>query len=302
MYLNTFDRAMRERFGKKMYRLSLDCGFTCPNRDGTAGTGGCIFCSAGGAGNFAGRGGSLDGMLAAAKERIRNKTGRDCGYLAYFQSFTNTYAPLETLRNLFCAAAEKEELEALSIATRPDCLQPETVSLLSELNRKKPVWVELGLQTVSNETAQRINRCYETEVYDKAVSELRKNGIEVIPHIMLGLPGEGPEEMRATVRHVAAQRVDGVKLHLTHVLKNTPLAEQYRQGTFRTLSFEEYRDLLCELIEFLPRETVIHRFTGDGDKRELLAPLWSADKKRVLNDLNRAFLIRDVEQGRRFLP
>ena len=299
MYINTFDSAMKKRFGKKMYRLSLDCGFTCPNRDGTAGVGGCVFCSAGGAGNFAGRGASTEEMIAAAKEKIRAKAGENCGYIAYFQSFTNTYAPLPVLRELFTAAIAREDIDALSVATRPDCLPPGTVALLAELNERKPVWVELGLQTANDETARRVNRCYPTAVYDEAVRALHESGIEVVTHIMLGLPGETRGDMNNTVLHVSALGAEGVKLHLTHVLKNTVLAQMYLQRAFDVLSFEEYADLLCELIGYLPRETVIHRFTGDGDKKELLAPLWSADKKRVLNDLHAEFARRNVEQGAR---
>ena len=299
MYINTFDRAMRERFGRKMYRLSLDCGFTCPNRDGTAGVGGCIFCSAGGAGNFAGRGDSLDEKLFAAKEKIRTKTGENCGYIAYFQSFTNTYAPLSALRELFSRAISRPDVAALSIATRPDCLPPETVDLLAELNEKKPVWVELGLQTANDGTARRINRCYPTAVYDEAVRALHESGIEVVTHIMLGLPGETREDMKNTVLHAGSLGAQGVKLHLTHVLKNTVLAQMYQRGEFNVLSLEEYADLLCDLIGYLPRETVVHRYTGDGDKKELLAPLWSGDKKRVLNYLHAEFVRRDVEQGRK---
>ena len=300
MYINTFNEAMRRRFGRKIYRLSLDCGFTCPNRDGTAGVGGCVFCSAGGAGNFAGKGASLDEKISAAKARVQSKTGADCGYIAYFQSFTNTYAPLPVLRELFSAAAERGDIDALSVATRPDCLPPETVALLAELNRKKPVWVELGLQTANDGTAGRINRCYPTEVYDRAAGELQKNGLEVIAHIMFGLPGEERADMLNTVRHAAAVGMQGVKLHLTHVLENTPLAQAYRNGEYAPLSLEEYADILCEALEYIPRETVIHRFTGDGDKKELLAPAWSGDKKRVLNYINRTFRERDVEQGCKF--
>ena len=297
MYINTFNDAMRSRFGRKMYRLSLDCGFTCPNRDGTAGTGGCIFCSGSGAGNFAGSGTTLDEKIAAAKERVKNKTDADCGYIAYFQSFTNTYAPAEKLRELFSEAIGREDIGALSIATRPDCLPAETIAFLAELNRIKPVWVELGLQTANDETAERINRCYPTAVYDRAAGLLHKNGIEVIAHIMFGLPGGNRADMIGTVRHAAAVGMQGVKLHLTHVTENTVLAGMYRRGEYTPLSLEEYTDILCEALEYIPRETVIHRFTGDGDKKELIAPQWSGDKKRVLNYINRAFAEKDVEQG-----
>ncbi len=300
MYINTFNDAMRRRFGRKMYRLSLDCGFTCPNRDGTAGVGGCIFCSGSGAGNFAGKGATLDEKITAAKERVKNKTDKDCGFIAYFQSFTNTYAPTETLRALFTEAMEREDISALSVATRPDCLPAGTLGLLAELNRIKPVWIELGLQTSDDETAERINRCYPTAVYDRAVGQLREKGIEVVTHIMFGLPGEDRSDMMDTVRHAAAAGMQGVKLHLTHVTENTVLAGMYRRGEYRPLSMEEYADILCEALEYIPRETVIHRFTGDGDKKELIAPEWSGDKKRVLNYINRVFEEKDVTQGRKF--
>lgn len=302
MYINTFNDAMKRRFGRKMYRLSLDCGFTCPNRDGTAGAGGCIFCSGSGSGNFAGRGATLDEKIASAKERVRSKTDADCGYIAYFQSFTNTYAPAERLRELFSEAAGRDDILALSVATRPDCLPPVTLDLLAELNAEKPVWVELGLQTSNDGTARRINRCYPTEVYDRAVRLLRERGVEVITHIMFGLPGEDREDMLSTVRHAAAAGTQGVKLHLTHVNGNTVLAKMYRAGEYSPLSLEAYTDILCGALEHIPRETVIHRFTGDGDKKELIAPLWSGDKKRVLNYINREFARRDVTQGRLWDP
>ena len=297
MYINTFDRAMRERFGRKMYRLSLNYPFTCPNRDGTCGTGGCIFCSGAGAGNFAGDGENLAEKLRNAEARIKAKATGDCGYIAYFQSFTNTHAPISTLRKIFTEAIEHPRISAMAIATRPDCLPDDVLSLLAELNRMKPVWVELGLQTSNDRTAERINRCYPTVVYDEAVRNLHSIGIEVITHIILGLPGETKEDMKNTVRHAVEQKTDGIKLHLMHVLKNTKLEELYRAGDFKTLSLEEYTDILCELIPLIPKETVIHRYTGDGDKRELVAPLWSGDKKSVLNYINKAFRDRNIIQG-----
>ena len=298
MYINTFNDAMKRRFGRKIYRLSLDCGFTCPNRDGSVGVGGCIFCSGSGSGNFAGRGVSLSEKIASAKETVRAKTDADCGYIAYFQSFTNTYAPVPALRELFSEAIGRDDICALSVATRPDCLPPETIDLLAELNGIKPVWVELGLQTSDDDTAKRLNRCCKTEVYDRAAGLLHANGIEVVTHIMFGLPGEDRSDMLSTVRHTAAVGAQGVKLHLTHVNENTVLADMYRAGEYSPLSLEEYTDILCEALEYIPRDTVIHRFTGDGDKKELVAPLWSGDKKRVLNYINRTFAERDVIQGK----
>lgn len=302
VYINTFHRAMQQRFGKKMYRLALDFGGTCPNRDGSKGVGGCIFCSGAGAGNFAGQGESLAEKLASAKARIRKKIGENCGYIAYFQSFTNTYAPLSVLRARFTEAIEHPEIDAVSIATRPDCLPQEVLDLLAELNRRKPVWVELGLQTANEETAARIHRCYPLSDYDSAVTALHRCGIEVITHLILGLPGETAADMLASVRHTAEVDTDGVKLQLLHVLKNTALAQLYRAGAYEPLTLESYIDLLCLLLPQIPKETVIHRLTGDGDKRELIAPLWSADKKRVLNTINRAFRERDTVQGSQYSP
>ncbi|MBR1810205.1 MAG: TIGR01212 family radical SAM protein [Clostridia bacterium] len=297
MYINTFNAAMQKRFGKKMYRLSLDYNFGCPNRDGAVGVGGCVFCSQPGAGNFAGRGETLDEKLTAAKEKIAAKAGGDCGYIAYFQSYTNTYAPIETLREIFTQAAEHPAVDALSIATRPDCLPPETLALLAEINRKKPIWVELGLQTANEATAAYINRCYPLPVYDAAVRELHARGVEVVTHMILGLPRETEEDMLHTARHIAAVGSEGIKLQLLHVLKNTRLAEDFAKGAFDVLSMEAYADILCAILPTLPRDMVIHRYTGDGDKRELIAPLWSGDKKRTLNYINRILKERDITQG-----
>ena len=297
MYIHTFDEEMKRRFGRKIYRLSLDGGFTCPNRDGTLGDRGCAFCSGQGSGNFAARGNTVGEQLADAKRRIAAKTGRDCGYIAYFQSFTGTYAPVETLRRLFSEGLAFPEIEALAVATRPDCLPPQTLALLTELNAVKPVWVELGLQTANDRTAAAMNRRYPTAVYDEAVAALHENGIEAVTHMILGLPGETEADMLETARHIADAGSEGIKLQLLHVLRGTRLAEAWRRGEFDVLSLEAYTDLLCKIIPRLPREMTVHRYTGDGDKKELLAPLWSADKKRVLNTLHRAFRDRDVEQG-----
>lgn len=294
----SLNRYLRETFGEKVYKLALDAGMTCPNRDGTIGTGGCIFCSAGGSGDFAqGRCESIREQIDKAKLRIRGKT--DAGkFIAYFQSYTNTYAPVERLEAIFTEAMEVEEVAVLSIATRPDCLEPEVVALLERLNRIKPVWVELGLQTIHEETARYIRRGYPLEVYDDAVRRLKAAGIGVITHVILGLPGETKEMMLQTIDHLSGEnRPDGVKLQLLHVLEGTDLAKDYRAGAFRAVEMEEYLDILFACLRRLPPDVVIHRLTGDGAKKDLIAPLWTGDKKRVINTLNRELELRDIRQG-----
>lgn len=274
---------LKARFGQKVYKLALDGGMTCPNRDGTCGTGGCSFCSADGSGSFAQTGESVFQQIEAAKTRVAGKL-KNGKYIAYFQSFTNTYAPVSYLAPLFQAAIDHPDVVVLSIATRPDCLSPEVLALLERLNRQKPVWVELGLQTIHPETARSIRRGYELPVYDSAVAALKRIGVEVITHVILGLPGESREQMLETVRYVGV-RTDGIKLQLLHVLRGTALARDYAEGKFRTLELEEYCLLVADCLRALPEHVIIHRLTGDGPKRDLIAPLWSADKKRVLNTL-----------------
>lgn len=274
----------REKFGCKVYKLSLDGGFSCPNRDGKIGTGGCIFCT--GSGEFAESGpDSIALQLERAKLRV-NRKNKDGKYIAYFQAFTNTYAPVERLRVLYYEAIAPEEILGLSIGTRPDCLDEEVMQLLTEINTVKPVSVELGLQTIHGETARYIRRGYETEVYFDAVRRLKEAGIEVVTHIILGLPGETPEMMVETTEAAVRAGTDGVKFHLLHVLRNTDLAKDYAAGKFQCLSLEEYGRILKQCVDILPESVVVHRITGDGAKRDLIAPLWSADKKRVLNYLH----------------
>ena len=283
----SFNRYCRERFGCKVYKLSLDGGFTCPNRDGTLDTRGCIFCSAWGGGEFAeGSCESLALQLEKAKARVaaKNKGGK---YLAYFQSFTGTYAPLPRLEALYWEALAPEDIVGLSVGTRPDCLSPEIVSLLGKLNREKPVFVELGLQTIHEETARYIRRGYEAAVYFDAVKRLREAGLHVVTHIILGLPGETPEMAAETTRAAITAGTEGVKFHLLHVLRGTDLEKEYLSGAFQCLTLPEYAQWLDLCLAQLKPDTVIHRITGDGAKRDLIAPLWSADKKRVLNYLNR---------------
>lgn len=275
----------KEKYGCKVYKLSLDGGFTCPNRDGTVGVGGCIFCT--GSGEFAEGGPDpIAVQLERAKQRVRDKN-RGGKYIAYFQAFTNTYAPVEKLRGLYLEAIAPEDIVGLSIGTRPDCLSEAVVELLSYVNQIKPVSVELGLQTIHEETADYIRRGYTGSVYFDAVKRLKAAGIEVVTHIILGLPGETVEMMLETTRAAVRAGTDGVKFHLLHVLKGTDLAKDYEAGNFQCLTLEEYGEILKKCIGELPEETVIHRITGDGAKKDLIAPQWSADKKRVLNYLHK---------------
>ena len=283
--MKTLSDHYREKFGCKVYKLSLDGGFSCPNRDGTLGTGGCIFCT--GSGEFAEGGPEpIAVQLERAKARVaaKNKGGK---YMAYFQAFTNTYGPVEKLRQLYLQAIEPEEILGLSIGTRPDCLGEDVLALLEEVNRIKPVSVELGLQTIHAETARYIRRGYEAAVYYDAVRRLKQAGIEVVTHIILGLPGETAEMMLQTTHAAVAAGTDGVKFHLLHVLRGTDLEKEYAAGKFRCLSMEEYGEILKQCVNLLPETVVVHRITGDGAKRDLIAPTWSADKKRVLNYLHR---------------
>lgn len=297
---NSFNQAMKKRFGCKIYKLSLSGGMTCPTRDGTLGTRGCIFCSAEGSGEFAAKPcKSIEEQIALAKERVSRKA-KDARYIAYFQDYTNTYAPTERLRELFTAAIEPDDIVGLSIGTRPDCLPDDVIKLLAELNSRKPVFVELGLQTIHESTAEYIRRGYKLEVFDNAVKRLRAAGIEVIAHIIIGLPGETENMIFDTVRYLADIRIDGIKLQLLHVLEGTDLAEEYRQGKFNVYNIDTYIYILKECVRLLPPETVIHRLTGDGAKAKLIAPLWSADKKNVLNTINREFKKDNVKQGEKY--
>ena len=282
----TLNQHYRKKFGCKVYKLSIDAGFTCPNRDGTLDTRGCIFCSAYGGGEFAEScTSSIKEQLEKAKSRVSAKI-KDGKFIAYFQSFTNTYAPAEHLRQLYTAAMEPEEIVGLSIGTRPDCLGDEVIALLQELNQIKPISVELGLQTIHTETARYIRRGYPTQVYDDVVTRLKNAGLEVVTHIILGLPGEAMEMAVQTTQHAVSAGTDGVKFHLLHVLQNTDLAQDYLTGKFRCLELDEYARWLKACLAVLPEHIVVHRITGDGAKRDLIAPLWSMDKKRVLNYLN----------------
>lgn len=288
--MKMLSRHYREQYGCKVYKLSLDGGFTCPNRDGTLDTRGCIFCT--GSGEFAEcRRESVADQLQRAKARVSGKN-KDGKYIAYFQSFTNTYAPTAYLRKLYYEAIAPEDIVGLAIGTRPDCLDDAVIALLKEINAIKPVCVELGLQTIHQDTVRYIRRGYPTEVYFDAVRRLKEAGLEVVTHIILGLPGETAERMVQTTEAAVAAGTDGVKFHLLHVLRNTDLAEDYAAGKFSCLTLEEYGEILKQCISVLPEHMVVHRITGDGAKKDLIAPLWSADKKRVLNYLYRLLDIR----------
>lgn len=291
---------LKKTFGEKVYRLSLDGGMTCPNRDGTLDSRGCIFCSAGGSGDFAAASSlPISKQLEQAKARIRTKT--NCKkFIAYFQAYTNTYAPVSHLRRIFTEALLPSDIAALSIATRCDCLSPEILDLLEELNRIKPVWVELGLQTIHDDTRKILRSGFTFLQYEQAVSELHARGIEVITHLILGLPGETADMMRASVLKTAALPGKGIKLQLLHILNGTDLGSLYKKDPFPLFTLEEYCNFIVELISFLPPDMVIHRLTGDGPRNQLLAPLWSTDKKRVLNTILKKFREQNTWQGKYF--
>lgn len=282
----TVNEYCKKQFGEKLYKISLNGGMSCPNRDGKLDVRGCIFCSAGGSGDFApDRSIPLDEQIEDAKRRVSSKY-KGTHYIAYFQAYTNTYAPVEKLRALFMPVIKREDIAVLSIATRPDCLSDEVLDLLRELNDIKPVWVELGLQTIHEKTADYIRRGYSLPVYDKAIRDLEAIGIHTITHLILGLPGETKEDMLQSVRYVSDCGSQGIKLQLLHVLKGTDLDSDYEKGLFRTLLFDEYIDLLADCVRLLPKDMIVHRLTGDGPKNLLIAPMWSADKKRVMNAIH----------------
>lgn len=287
MHYYSLNKYLRDTFGDKVYKLSLNAGFTCPNRDGKLGTKGCIFCSAGGSGDFAESSSlSITQQIEKGKERVAKKI-KSGKYIAYFQAYTNTYAPVEILKSKYMEAVNHRDIVALSVATRPDCLGDDVLKLLDEINKIKPVFVELGLQTIHEKTAGYIRRGYTLDVYDKAVSDLKKIGINTVVHLILGLPGETKQDMLDSVKYVCESGIDGIKLQLLHVLKNTDLEKDYQQGKFKTLEMDEYLDILKSCVDIIPDNIVIHRLTGDGAKKDLISPLWSADKKKVLNAINK---------------
>lgn len=284
---------LKGTYGVKMYKLALNGGMNCPNRDGLIDTRGCIFCSAGGSGDFACT------NVDDAKKLISNKyTGNN--FIAYFQSYTNTYADVSYLRNLFMPVINNPDVKILSIATRPDCLDDSVITLLGELNKIKPVWIELGLQTIHKKTSDYIRRGYELDIFTDAVKRLNNSDIKVIVHMILGLPGESDEMMLDTARFIANSGAWGIKLQLLHVLKGTDLADDYNNHLFETMTMDNYIRLIGRIIELLPPDMVIHRLTGDGPKKNLIAPLWSADKKRVHNSLMQYFTNNNIIQGRNY--
>lgn len=283
----SFNQYLKDTFGCKVYKISINAGFTCPNRDGTLGTRGCIFCSRGGSGDFAESSSlSVTEQIESGKQRISKKI-KSGKYIAYFQAFTNTYAPVEVLAEKYCEAINHPDIVGISIATRPDCLGEEVLTLLSEINKIKPVFVELGLQTIHEKTAEYIRRGYPLSVFDNAVKTLKAAGINTVVHLIIGLPNESREDMLKSVEYACKSGADGIKLQLLHILKGTDLADDYFSGKFETLSMEEYLSIIKDCVEIIPKNVVIHRLTGDGPKKDLIAPLWSADKKSVLNALNK---------------
>lgn len=295
----SLDYYLKQTFGEKVYKIALDGGMTCPNRDGSLDTRGCIFCSAGGSGDFAApRCESVTKQIDHAIEGIKKTKTTGNLFIAYFQSYTNTYAPVDYLETLFTEAISHPSIAALSIGTRPDCLPDDVLDLLKELNERKPVWVELGLQTCHEKTARFIRRGYSLPVFEKAVSDLNLRGIQVIVHTILGLPFETREEILETIDYIATKPVNGIKLQLLHVLKGTDLADYL--GQFETLTMEAYTDLVIDCLEHLPQHIVVHRITGDGPKNILLAPLWSGNKKASMNQINRELKLRDSWQGKKY--
>ena len=302
MTILTLSDFLKQKYGQKLYKLSLESGCTCPNRDGTLGTGGCTFCSAGGSGEFAERVSpdDIDSQIEAAKQRIIKKLPADVPpdkrkFIAYFQSYTNTYGDTDRLTDLYEKVIRRDDIVILSIGTRPDCIDDEKLEMLKQLNRIKPVWAELGLQTIHDETAERIHRGYPTSVFDKCYKRLKAAGLTVIVHVILGLPGESREDMLDTVRYLSelSPRLDGIKLQMLNVLEGSQLAEEYRERHFSQMTMEEYTDLVVECLRLLPEQTVIHRMTGDGPRKLLISPKWVTDKKRVMNMLRKKILTAD---------
>lgn len=286
----SFNKYLKDKFGQKVYKISLDGGFTCPNRDGKTGIRGCIFCSKGGSGDFAeSREMSITEQIESGNKKVERKI-KSGKYIAYFQAFTNTYAPVEMLRQKYVEAINHPDIVALSIATRPDCLGDDVLRLLDEMNKIKPIFVELGLQTIHQKSAKYIRRGYDLNVYDKAVRDLKEIGVNIVVHVILGLPNESENDMLETVKYVCESGANGIKLQLLHVIDGTDLAKDYEKGLFKTLEFDEYVNLIVKCVKIIPKDIVIHRLTGDGAKKDLIAPLWSADKKRVLNAINKALM------------
>lgn len=304
-YYYSLNEYIRQTYNTKMYKLSLSGGMTCPNRDGLIDNRGCIFCSAGGSGDFTGaalsKDNNIDIQIDTAKALVSRKySGSD--YIAYFQSYTNTYADVNYLRRLFYDVVKRPEIRILSIATRPDCLSSDIIELLAELNSIKPVWIELGLQTIHERTAKYIRRGYTLDVFEEAVRNLNRIGIRPIVHMIIGLPGENESMILETAKYLSHCNISGVKLQLLHILKNTDLAQEYFNGSVDILSLTQYSEILGKIIKLLPPDCVIHRLTGDGPKNLLIAPLWSSNKKNVINTINRYLQENAIIQGSEYIP
>lgn len=296
----SLNNAYRQKFGKKTVKISLDAGFTCPNRDGTLGTRGCIFCSKKGSGDFTAKGSTIAEQIAYGKNQKKWQGQSPC-YIAYFQAFTNTYAPVTVLKQLYEQAICCDDVVGISIATRPDCLGEDVLCLFSEMNKKTDVCVELGLQTIKQSSVELIRRGYQNNVFEKAVLELSKRNIEIVVHVILGLPHETKEDMINTIKYINQFPVSGIKLQLLHVLSDSDLAQYYREGNFETLCLESYVDIVCDCIEQIRPDIVIHRLTGDGDEKNLIAPLWSKNKRLVLNTIHKTLKQRNAFQGKKYI-
>lgn len=291
---------LRNKFSEKIYKISLDGGFTCPNRDGKVGKGGCTFCSARGSGDYAGsRVLSIESQFEDRK-KIMERKWKEGKYIAYFQAYTNTYAPIDELRSKYKEALSQENVVALSIATRPDCLDDDVLDLLEEISKKTYLWIELGLQTISDKTAGVFNRGYDLKTFEESLKKLKERNIEVVVHTIFGLPGETKEDMLKTVEYVAHSGVQGVKFHLLHLMKDTKMIEQYESGELQLLSQEDYIDLICKAVSIIPSEMVVHRLTGDAPRESLIGPMWSLKKWEVLNSIDKALVDNDIWQGKEF--
>ena len=291
---------LREKFGEKVFKISLDGGFSCPNRDGKISKGGCVFCSERGSGDYAGdRHLSISDQFDDIKEMMAKKW-KSGKYIAYFQAYTNTYAPVDELRRKYEEALNKEGVVAIAIATRPDCLGEDVLDLLDEINKKVYLWIELGLQTSNDETAKRINRGYKLEVFEEAMKKLKERNIDVVVHDILGLPGETKEDILNSVNYIAHSGAKGIKLHLLHLMKDTPMVSLYEKGKIEFLSEEDYIDLIVKAVSMLPEDMVVHRLTGDAPRALLIGPMWSLKKWEILNAIDKKLEDEDIWQGKEF--
>lgn len=296
----TLNYFLRNKFGEKVFKISLDAGFSCPNRDGTISKGGCLYCSERGSGDFAGdRNFSISSQFEDIKAMMKNKW-KSGKYIAYFQAYTNTYGEIQELRRKYEEAIKQEGVVALAIATRPDCLSQEVIELVSEYNSKLYTWIELGLQTSNEKTAKIINRGYTLDIFEDALGRLRRKNIDVVVHTIFGLPGESREDMLNTIKYLANKEIQGIKIHLLHLLKGTPLVKLYEQGKLRFLEKDEYIDLVCEAITLLPESIVIHRLTGDAPRNLIIGPMWSLKKWEVLNNIDKKLNDEELYQGKAF--